>query len=75
LKKEKEMIKVKNDFEKAQALLANRSFKLKYISESAEIPYDTVRAYSCDPQKMKTAAWKRVHKLAQIYDRLMPTGM
>lgn len=69
------MIKVKNDFEKAQALLANRNFKLKYISESAEIPYDTVKAYSHDPRKMETAAWKRVHKLAQIHDRLMPTGM
>lgn len=69
------MIKVKNDFEKAQALLANRNFKLKYISESAEIPYDTVKAYSRNPKKMETAAWKRVHKLAQIHDRLMPTGM
>lgn len=66
---------MKNDLEKAQALLANRNFKLKYISKSAEIPYETVKAYSRNPKKLETAAWKRVHELAQIYDRLMAAGM
>ena len=66
---------MKNDLEKAQALLANRNFKLKYVCEKAEIPYVTIKAYSCNPKKLETAAWKRVHKLAKIYDRLMSAGM
>lgn len=66
---------MKSDLEKAQALLANRNFKLKYISEKAEIPYVTIKAYSCNSKQLETAAWKTVHKLAQIYDRLMSAGM
>lgn len=45
-----------SEFEKAQALLANRN-------------------YSQDSKKLETAAWIRVHKLAQMYDRMRSLTM
>lgn len=57
-----------SDLEKAQALLADRTYKLKNISRDADIPYITIRTYSQYPKKLKTAAWIRVHRLARMYD-------
>lgn len=70
MKKKYEVFKVKNDLEKAQALLANRKYKLKTISEEVDIPYITIKTYSRQPDKLRTAAWIRVNKLARVYDRL-----
>lgn len=57
-----------NDLEKAKALIFNRLIRLKTISEKTGIPYVTIRSYVSYPEKMETAAWIRIHKLADLYD-------
>ena len=57
-----------NDLEKAIALLSNRKYKLTDISKKTGIPLITIRTYSSNHVKLKTAAWERVYKLAQLYD-------
>lgn len=59
-----------DDLEKAQALLANRKYRLKNVSKDVDIPYATIKSYSQYPSKLRTAAWIRVNKLAQVYDRV-----
>lgn len=54
--------------EKAAALLANRRIKIKDVATKTGIPYTTIKNYSADPDKLRTAAWERVHKLSLIYD-------
>ena len=58
-----------NDLEKAIALLNNRSFKLADISKETDIPLITIRIYSSKHDKLRTAAWERVYKLARLYDK------
>lgn len=55
--------------EKATALLANRHNRIKDISKKTNIPYTTLKDYSADPDKLKTAAWERVHRLSLIYEK------
>lgn len=59
-----------NDLEKAQKVIVNKMGTLKNISEQAKIPYPTLRNYVKEPNKMTTAAWENIHKLAEVYDKL-----
>lgn len=56
-----------NDFEKAKAFLADRNVKLIEISKKYKIPYQTLKNWSSDPDKLKKASWERVHLLADLY--------
>lgn len=57
-----------NDFEKAKAVIVDRNNSLPHIGEQLGIPLDTLKKYRHDPDKLQTAAWKRVHALASEYD-------
>lgn len=56
------------DLEKAQAVLNDRSTNLTKASKLLDIPLPTLKAYRANPNKLKTAAWERVAKLAHLYD-------
>lgn len=63
-----------NDLQKAKALILNRQVRLKTVSEKTDIPYATIRSYVSYPEKMETAAWIRIHKLAGLYDEMEKTN-
>lgn len=57
------------DLEKAQAFIEDKNNSLTEASEKLDIPLPTLKAYRSEPDKLKTAAWERVFKLAQAYDK------
>lgn len=58
-----------NDFEKAKVFITNRNHKLIDISQEYDIPYQTLKNWRANPEKMRKSAWERVHLLAKIYDK------
>lgn len=57
-----------NEFEKAKAYINDRNHSLTDTSERLDIPLPTLKSYRHDPDKLRTAAWERVHELAKLYD-------
>lgn len=57
-----------NECEKAKAVIVDRNNRLPRVSKALNIPLDTLKAYRHSPDKLRTAAWERVHKLAKLYD-------
>lgn len=58
-----------NDFEKAKAFICNKNNGLSATSRKLGIPRPTLKVYRSDPDKLKKAAWERVHELAGLYDK------
>lgn len=56
------------DLEKARALILNRSTRLKKLSKTTGIPYQTLKHYSSEPSKLDDAKASRINLLAKIYD-------
>lgn len=56
------------DLEKARALILNRSTRLKELSKTTGIPYQTLKHYSSEPSKLDDAKASRINLLAKIYD-------
>ena len=58
-----------NELDKAKAVLTdkNNSFAKMEKASGASIP--TLKAYRADPEKLKTARWITVHKLASMYNK------
>lgn len=54
--------------EKAQAVITDRNLKLTEMSKILDIPLRTLKEYRAHPDKLKTAAWERVAKLAHLND-------
>lgn len=57
-----------NEFEKAKAFIVDKNNSLTEVSKRADIPLPTLKAYRSEPDKLRTAAWERVHRLAGEYD-------
>lgn len=57
-----------NEFEKAKAVIVDRNNSLPHISKQLKIPLDTLKKYRHEPDKLRTAAWERVHEIAKLYD-------
>lgn len=60
-----------NDFEKAKAVIIDRNNSLPNISKKLGISLDTLKKYRHDPDKLQTAAWKRVHEIAKLYGEVV----
>lgn len=56
-----------NECEKAQAFIVDKNHSLPQTSNAIGIPLPTLKAYRSEPDKLKTAAWINVHKLASLY--------
>lgn len=56
-----------NEFEKAKAYVVDKNNSLPETSKLIGIPLPTLKAYRSEPEKLETAAWINVHKLAKLY--------
>lgn len=56
------------DLEKAKAVIIDRNTNLTKASELLDIPLPTLKGYRKNPDKLKTAAWDKVAKLAHLND-------
>lgn len=57
-----------SELEKAKAFIVDKNNSLTETSKNLNMPLSTLKAYRAEPDKLKTAAWKRVHLLAGEYD-------
>lgn len=58
-----------NDFEKACAVIAEKKFSFETMQEASGASIPTLKAYRANPDKMKSAKWEVVHKLADMYGK------
>lgn len=58
-----------NDFEKAKAYIVDKNNSLPNTSKLLGIPLPTLKSYRSNPKKLKTAAWERVYKIAELYHK------
>lgn len=58
-----------NDFEKACAVIAEKKFSFDDMSQASGASVPTLKAYRANPDKLKSAKWEVVHKLADMYGK------
>lgn len=58
-----------NDFEKACAVIAEKKYSFESMSQASGASVPTLKAYRANPDKMKSAKWEVVHKLADMYGK------
>lgn len=57
-----------NEFEGAKAYIVDKNNSLTETSKMLGIPLPTLKSYRANPDKLRTAAWERVHELAKLYN-------
>lgn len=60
-----------NECNQAYNLINRKYISLKRISELTNIPYSSLRSYVTNSDKLETAAWIRIHKLAVLYQTVV----
>ena len=58
-----------NDFEKAKTVIAEKKYSFDAMSQASGASIPTLKAYRANPEKLKTAKWEVVHKLADMYGK------
>ena len=58
-----------NDFHKACAVIAEKKFSFDDMSQASGASVPTLKAYRTNPDKLKSAKWEVVHKLADMYEK------
>ena len=58
-----------NDFEKACAVIAEKKYSFESMSQASGASAPTLKAYRANPDKLKSAKWEVVHKLADMYGK------
>lgn len=58
-----------NDFEKACAVIAEKKYSFETMQEASGASVPTLKAYRANPDKLKSAKWEVVHKLADMYGK------
>lgn len=58
-----------DELAKAQHYICDKNTSLVKLSHDTGISYGSLRGYRNQPQKLATAAWKRVHLFAELYDK------
>lgn len=58
-----------NDFEKAKTVIAEKKYSFDDMSQASGASAPTLKAYRANPDKLKSAKWEVVHKLADMYDK------
>lgn len=58
-----------NDFQKACAVIAGKKFSFDDMSQASRASVPTLKAYRANPEKLKSAKWEVVHKLADMYGK------
>lgn len=58
-----------NDFEKAQSVMIEKKYTFDDMSQASGASIPTLKAYRANPEKLKSAKWEVVHKLADMYGK------
>ena len=58
-----------NDFQKACAVIAEKKYSFEAMQEASGASIPTLKAYRANPDKLKSAKWEVVHKLADMYGK------
>ena len=58
-----------NDFQKAKAVIAEKKYSFETMQEASGASIPTLKAYRANPDKLKSAKWEVVHKLADMYGK------
>ncbi|MEK1326851.1 hypothetical protein HCY71_07235 [Limosilactobacillus fermentum] len=58
-----------NDFEKAQSVMIEKKYTFEAMSQASGASIPTLKAYRSNPDKLKSAKWEVVHKLADMYGK------
>lgn len=58
-----------NELEKAQAVVTDKNNSFAKLKKGSGVPIPTLKAYRADPEKLRTAKWITVHKLASMYEK------
>lgn len=58
-----------NEYQKAKTFIVNKNNSLIETSRKYKIPYQTLKQYRGNPEKLKKANWQRVHLLSTLYDQ------
>lgn len=57
-----------NELDKAKAVVTDKNNSFEKLKKGSGVSIPTLKAYRANPEKLKTARWSTVHKLAQLYD-------
>lgn len=57
------------ELDKAQAVVVDKNNSFAKLKEVSGVPIPTLKAYRADPEKLRTARWITVHKLASMYKK------
>ena len=58
-----------NELDKAKAVVTDKNNSFEKLKKGSGVPIPTLKAYRADPDKLKTARWITVHKLASMYKK------
>lgn len=58
-----------NDFQKAQSVMIEKKYTFDDMSQASGASVPTLKAYRSNPEKLKSAKWEVVHKLADMYGK------
>lgn len=58
-----------NDLQKAKAVIAEKKYSFETMQEASGASVPTLKAYRANPDKLKSAKWEVVHKLADMYGK------
>lgn len=58
-----------NDFQKAQSVMIEKKYTFDAMSQASGASVPTLKAYRANPDKLKSAKWEVVHKLAEMYGK------
>lgn len=58
-----------NDLQKASVVIAEKKYSFESMSQASGASVPTLKAYRANPDKLKSAKWEVVHKLADMYSK------
>lgn len=58
-----------DDFQKAKTVIAEKKYSFEAMQEASGASVPTLKAYRANPDKLKSAKWEVVHKLADMYGK------
>ena len=58
-----------NDFQKAQSVMIEKKYTFDAMSQASGASIPTLKAYRANSEKLKSAKWEVVHKLADMYGK------
>ncbi|WP_049184089.1 hypothetical protein [Limosilactobacillus fermentum] len=58
-----------NELDKAKAVVTDKNNSFAKLKKGSGVSIPTLKAYRADPEKLRTARWSTVHKLASMYNK------